>query len=445
MEFGENFSSHFHYPKSSLTAIERFLKQENNHSNGFTLSFSTSNSSLDDHSNNMELSALMHHDKSKVSRKKALKNSSFVPLIKGQWTEEEDRVLLKLVRQYGDRKWAQIAEKVVGRAGKQCRERWNNHLRPDIKKDGWSKEEEVMLIEAHMKIGNRWAEIAKQIPGRTENSIKNHWNATKRRQNSRRNVRKSSQKVQIKAQKPTILQDYIKRSNLDNSVIGSQIGNVNSVDSLGMTNIISTHSPVDDENLSGLIMKETYNDELNFMIKFFSDKNGHDMNRTTQKVQELENTTNTHMSSDQYISYLLDGSLSTNNENCYSNNNMTTMNNLDNYLTSQQQHSSSWGNNRDMDLMEMINSSNHSQFTFGGSNTSNINQFFLSVGIRLHVRMREFPSVIILFQTVFALLAKNNVGEKTLERIGAKVVALGLYDDEVLDVGPFVWEIKEAH
>nr|KJB71388.1 hypothetical protein B456_011G120200 [Gossypium raimondii] len=54
-------------------------------------------------------------------------------LIKGQWTDDEDRKLIRLVKQYGVRKWAQIAESLVGRAGKQCRERWHNHLRPNIK------------------------------------------------------------------------------------------------------------------------------------------------------------------------------------------------------------------------------------------------------------------------------------------------------------------------
>lgn len=43
------------------------------------------------------------------------------------------RKLIKLVRQHGERKWAIVSEKLEGRAGKQCRERWHNHLRPDIK------------------------------------------------------------------------------------------------------------------------------------------------------------------------------------------------------------------------------------------------------------------------------------------------------------------------
>ncbi|KAK8536982.1 hypothetical protein V6N13_041936 [Hibiscus sabdariffa] len=123
--------------------------------------------------------------------------------VKGQWTMEEDRLLIQLVEQYGLRKWSHIAQMLPGRIGKQCRERWHNHLRPDIKKDTWSEEEDKVLIQAHIEIGNKWAEIAKRLPGRTENSIKNHWNATKRRQFSKR-------KCRSKYPRGSILQEYIK-------------------------------------------------------------------------------------------------------------------------------------------------------------------------------------------------------------------------------------------
>ena len=102
-------------------------------------------------------------------------------LVKGPWNRQEDEQMIAWVQLHGTNDWGGCSAQVSGRSAKQCRERWTNTLDPNIKKGFWSEEEDEVIFREYRARGPKWTEIAKLLPGRPENAIKNRFYSTIRK------------------------------------------------------------------------------------------------------------------------------------------------------------------------------------------------------------------------------------------------------------------------
>ncbi|CAA3006683.1 transcription factor MYB108-like [Olea europaea subsp. europaea] len=116
------------------------------------------------------------------------KNEGDKSIRKGSWSSNEDSILINYIAIHGGGGWDALARKSgLRRTGKSCRLRWLNYLNPNVRRGSISPEEQLRIIELHLQYGNRWTEIAKQLPGRTDNEIKNYWRVTIKKQAKQQN------------------------------------------------------------------------------------------------------------------------------------------------------------------------------------------------------------------------------------------------------------------
>ncbi|OHT09792.1 hypothetical protein TRFO_21141 [Tritrichomonas foetus] len=149
---------------------------------------------------------------------------------KSKFTPEEDEILRTVVEECGQSDWVEIAKRMPnGRNARQCRDRWQNYLSPDVVNGPWTEDEEALLVQKYNEIGPYWKQIATFFPTRTDINIKSRWNLRERRlKKAEKNRLKQVKKQRDLEEKAKILAlvtaktTNVSQNSIVNSIISEQ-------------------------------------------------------------------------------------------------------------------------------------------------------------------------------------------------------------------------------
>ncbi|KAF3641141.1 Protein ODORANT1 [Capsicum annuum] len=179
---------------------------------------------------------------------------------RGLWSPEEDEKLTRHITTHGHGCWSSVP-KLAGlqRCGKSCRLRWINYLRPDLRRGSFTEQEERTIIDVHRILGNRWAQIAKHLPGRTDNEVKNFWNSCIKKKLIAQGLDPNTHNLlKNKSNNPTKKSDYTYHHQDSTSVFTIDTSTNKEVISMDLKSTLATLSPNFPPS-DNIITSSTYN------------------------------------------------------------------------------------------------------------------------------------------------------------------------------------------
>ncbi|KAA3459142.1 transcription factor MYB59 [Gossypium australe] len=173
-----------------------------------------------------------------------------IGLRKGPWTPQEDKLLTEYVNMHGEGRWSSVARSSgLNRSGKSCRLRWVNYLRPGLKRGQITPQEEGIIIELHALWGNKWSTIARYLPGRTDNEIKNYWR-THYNKKEKSTLKQQKRKAEILKLKQQQQQEKPDRDEGEDGKVNSEAVEITNHQSEGKQQMVFMYPSSEDQCLA---------------------------------------------------------------------------------------------------------------------------------------------------------------------------------------------------